>query len=41
MEWLFDEGNGRPPAYFVPHEHLKPIESLKEVAYATSESYNR
>lgn len=40
-EWLFDEGNGRPPAYFVPHERLKPIESLKGVAYAAPESYNR
>lgn len=30
QEWLFDEGNGRPPAFFVPHEELSPIKELKD-----------
>jgi hypothetical protein len=27
-KWLFDPNNNRPPAYFVPKEALRPIETL-------------
>jgi len=41
-EWLHNEGIGfRPDAYFVPQWALKPIEGLKEVALAISDSYNK
>lgn len=29
-KWLFDPKNNRPPAYFVPRDALKPIETLNE-----------
>lgn len=29
-KWFLDPNNGRPPAYFVPKEALKPISSINE-----------